>query len=647
MSSADSLMTYGGLSQAGSSQTVQKVIIAVHGIGEQLSFATAQSVVKCFCEYYDQPAAVPLGMLHSAGGIGPAPPVLSECAFGEVYWAPVPRSVVASRYTLEEATAWARTLVERLQLQQGQDAAGVFDDRDRQLAGEILGEVIEAVTVLDRICFIADKAGVFCFDLKKLLDSFLGDVQIVTEYRTYREKILETFESTLAKAHDAYPGADIYIVAHSEGTVVSLLGLLQAFRHEDPPAWAKQMRGFMTIGSPIDKHLMLWPNLFDPAPPQRLPAKKIPWRNYYDHGDPIGYNLDSAREWLKQTGWNSVFDFEAQHDFGFSRYALPGKAHVDYWNDRKIFGHFIEQVVGPTRPATGRPPPRMLPCSKSSASRPDRPIDPTGDRLSAQIIAYAMPYLLVFAIIGAGSFVFVKAALGAIVGTEELADFGVLDIMTRVLPLAAVLLGLTVVGRVPRLTRNTSMQLVAWLIGLGGIALFAYFMESIDTVSLVLGTWELSTAQLVAGLAVMVVTIVYLAARFAPCSGVKPLLLAGVGGAILYVVLRSTLVAPAGELVRPIWPLVLATFALLYLWWLAVLLFDLSFVWHWYMRHDRICRSRFEQGGGTTGTDQGRSPPMRPIEPAPSAMDFYQAHSRPSVQQASNTASKQQASAES
>jgi len=34
----------------------------------------------------------------------------------------------------------------------------------------------------------------------------------------------------------------------------------------------------------------------------------------------------------------------------------------------------------------------------------------------------------------------------------------------------------------------------------------------------------------------------------------------------------------------PVWPLVLAGAAFLYLWWLAALIFDLVFVWHRYIR---------------------------------------------------------------
>ena len=34
----------------------------------------------------------------------------------------------------------------------------------------------------------------------------------------------------------------------------------------------------------------------------------------------------------------------------------------------------------------------------------------------------------------------------------------------------------------------------------------------------------------------------------------------------------------------PIWPVFLAGAGFLYLWWLAIVLFDLTFVWHLYIR---------------------------------------------------------------
>jgi hypothetical protein len=148
------------------------------------------------------------------------------------------------------------------------------------------------------------------------------------------------------------PMPEIYVVAHSEGTVVSFLAMLQAMSAEsirdpekpmDSPigtAWIQHVKGFMTIGSPIDKHLILWPGMWQKLQLSserqgkrvRLstPARKDPlvlegpiqWRNYFDLGDPVGFRLDTARAFLEEKHC-VAFEFEERHDIGFTRYLFP------------------------------------------------------------------------------------------------------------------------------------------------------------------------------------------------------------------------------------------------------------------------------------------------------------------------------------
>lgn len=43
-----------------------KIIVGVHGIGDQTRYETIQSIAYQFCRYYDISAAGPVGSFHSA-----------------------------------------------------------------------------------------------------------------------------------------------------------------------------------------------------------------------------------------------------------------------------------------------------------------------------------------------------------------------------------------------------------------------------------------------------------------------------------------------------------------------------------------------------------------------------------------------------
>jgi len=398
-----------------STGTVSKLVIAIHGIGDQFRHATIRSVVTRFGRYFDFPAAVPLGSFYSADGLINAfrlqappevPAGLGNIGFAEVYWADIPRAIQKEGYTIEEAKAWARTIVDRVRARYGHEIGEEFkfDSQDYRDAASVLQEMIETIRILGNLLYLAEKAGLPKFDLDELLTSYLGDVQIVADFATYRQKILQQFRQVLDALWDRLrdQSPDIYIVAHSEGTVVAFMALLQAMSLPTPgevpppprPEWIDHVRGFMTIGSPIDKHLILWPEIWrqfrTPGPPVKPPIR---WRNYYDYGDPVGFDLDTTRTWMNEPEhhWAPAFEFRPEDDFGFSRYALPGAAHNEYWGDGGVFGHFIETVVG-VPPAAGR----------SFAERPP-------NRWWARVVSYVVPYVLAFLLAYTGVYLLVKA----------------------------------------------------------------------------------------------------------------------------------------------------------------------------------------------------------------------------------------------
>lgn len=681
-----------------------KYVIAIHGIGDQYQNATIQTVVSAFGRFSDYPAAVPLGGFRSevaqgvsafklsskSGGGKPAPSWVDDVGFVEIYWADIPREAQREGYIIEESKAWARTIVARLQTLYGQTARklNVTSGKKRlrltlhgddYLAGaDALSEMIETFAVLDNLLWVAEKAGVFKFDLDELLTRYLGDVQIVAEYPDYRVRILKKFTTVLdaidqqiqadapRRKAKSLPEPKIYFVAHSEGSVVAFMGLLKAMCAHGPdpalpapPDWVNRVRGFMTIGSPIDKHLVMWPDLWDPvkAPHASLlagPRAKIQWRNYYDYGDPVGFKLDSTRDWLKKTGWNHLFEFDgAKHDYGFGRYLLPGAAHNDYWTDDAVFGHFLESVVFPLEHPTRYPPPPS--------------------RLLPRISSYVLPYLLVALLIYTGCYLLYKA-MGDYTApdratireeqmTKALAAFsaerrcmmpaegsrqssrppapdifltmpaeeaqrsplppaadilptGIWILMMDVTATTGLLLGTTLLARIPRLTRSPFWTVLA--VESFGAGALIYALAGSPQVhcwhALQFFTWPIVQSCLpesaliyaeMASSGAMILVAAFIGGVAAWVSrhdlrrwprgrlawlrphlaGARPLIYFGAIQVTLIVLYRIIWPAAADHHEHPLWPLLLAGAAFLYLWWLAVLLFDLVFVWHRYVRN--------------------------------------------------------------
>jgi pimeloyl-ACP methyl ester carboxylesterase len=276
----------------------KKLIIAIHGIGDQIRYETAQSVAFRFYDFYDLPPALPVGRFYggTSGVAMMEPPGNPNLAFAEAYWADIPRELVEQRYTLEEAKKWARTIVARLNLRAWQTTGRrPMKTRQYQMIEAVLDELIDAVFVLENLTFLAERAGLYKFDLKKTLDAYLNDVQVVTEFGAYRDKIVARLHELITKIEehsDDRKGAQLYIIGHSEGSVVAFRGLLDAMHKKRE--WAGRVRGLMTIGSPIETHQILWADLW---PKRRegatTPNPKIVWWNYMDSGDPIGISTDA------------------------------------------------------------------------------------------------------------------------------------------------------------------------------------------------------------------------------------------------------------------------------------------------------------------------------------------------------------------
>ena len=131
--------------------------------------------------------------------------------------------------------------------------------------------------------------------------------------------------------------------------------------------WVQRVQSFVTLGSPIDKYLTIWwlnyrylltaGSVLQPpdsrahgedlADDEGLASKAgdlsdrpIAHFNYCDELDPVGHNLDVARQ---TPAYDAVF--ECREDVVFNRYAVPGAAHNEYWTDQGLFRRILDLAV--------------------------------------------------------------------------------------------------------------------------------------------------------------------------------------------------------------------------------------------------------------------------------------------------------------
>jgi hypothetical protein len=631
---------------------ITRFVVAIHGIGNQRRCETIRSAANQFADFINPGSPVqPLGHYNLGGddrvvvsqvqGLDP----MGDIGVAEVYWADLPRGLAQRGDTLDESKAWARTVAgraRRLYMEQvyQQSAAGLaaaqlhdVDDqkeRDFKQASGVIEEIVEGVAVLENLMFLADKAGIAKFDLGALLADYIGGVQLVADFAFYRNEIIGRFHKALVAIVEqsaSYCDRDelkIYLVAHSEGTVVTMAALLEALLfHTDrrregasqaDMSWIDHVRGLMTIGSPLDKHVLLWPNLWTDlglVAPQdvakghpamqdrfRIPPSKIRWCNYYDLGDPVAFDVQETRRYIQGLGCANAFDWVDESeatdfaDYGFSRYVWPGYAHLGYWGDEKVFEHFIRNVAFSDRtelPSAPRPPSKWY----------------VG--LACFSICYVAPFLVQF------------LAVAVLIGTlnpfvTSGSGLSLAQCVVVTLGMGFQLSALCVAARLPRLGGRAARGFPTFCLSLA-----IFVLGSIIGTLSFCPPWigEACAAHLHLACCVDPA----LGQRMAPVSGfwylppgvglvailmcwwprwLPPERRAARAGRRILVIgvalLAVTMVTLAIFIVKPQsgHSYLAPTFGLLgfiYLWWIGVVLFDLAYIWNNYIRKSRVVKT--------------------------------------------------------
>jgi hypothetical protein len=212
------------------------VLVAVHGIGDQVPYETLRHLIdRCF-QHRNLPSGVPLGEIATrlAASSGNTAGSWAEftrlpgLAFAEVFWADIGRA--NQEYVLEDTVSWARTLTGRMQVLENRlQAAGVTEHKksrvDLAAVARTLGDigvVVQLVRAINRGCAAL---GIGSVELDRMLTNFLGDVQLLAEFAPQRAQIQQRFHDVMAaieaRAADEPRDVRIHICAHSQGSAVA------------------------------------------------------------------------------------------------------------------------------------------------------------------------------------------------------------------------------------------------------------------------------------------------------------------------------------------------------------------------------------------------------------------------------------------
>ena len=391
---------------------VVRYVIVVHGIGQQRKNESVRPVIERFAQARSQSGRqignpITLGLMAShlreapIGAFTDAleegwiefegipqrpdverePPFVGRAAtepghnlrFVDLHWS----SVMDDQFGAfgESAGDWTRSLIDRLEIREAPSWI-------RQLLRTMRNGVLPLQAWLRR-----RNPDV----TEEIFDRFLGDVQLYGEYQATRGMAMRRLHERLARLEADHYAAEArtgrvprdpryVVIGHSLGSVMSFDALLFAHmkRSGDHRAvvellpeygrnpstkqqdgqlpnleWIRNVDALVTLGSPIDKFLVMWwlnyAHLVPPADwvdPELLKARgepggRIPHYNYCDEQDPVGHNLDVA--YSKGALVEQIF--EKKEDVVYTRYATPGVAHVDYWKDGDLFQRILDQAV--------------------------------------------------------------------------------------------------------------------------------------------------------------------------------------------------------------------------------------------------------------------------------------------------------------
>lgn len=358
-------------------------ILTVHGIGEQRALETVTAVATNFYRALQAAGATRLSRtLHLEDAVQPATFAYTHLGapvtvrFYEAYWADLDRPYDLLRWirlVIWGATVWLRSYQEPPPTGMRLIQVGPF--REALTRGGLFVLSLLFLVILATLR-VVNQVVVAVFRtqtrLGRTLYDFLGDVQLFVS-EDVRYDTLETLDRktryairtrlwhALARAH-LDPNEDLYIIAHSLGTValfnalmeqddriptyldsavlgqrLQAQGLARPTGSVNREAILAKIRAIVTLGSPLDKFAAIWPrvipvNAADPRPN----GPPIRWINVHDILDVVGADLGH---------FGGVPGLTSPENVAWRDQPIFATAHTSYWTYVPGDRRFIDCLV--------------------------------------------------------------------------------------------------------------------------------------------------------------------------------------------------------------------------------------------------------------------------------------------------------------
>jgi hypothetical protein len=318
----------------------RQTFVVVHGVGRQAELDTLRTLVEGYHLVTHTPRA---------GGVSRSEADLMREEDGADWFEEVRYSHLIAHheeYGERDLRRWLRTFRGRLEEIHNERGGG---DRLDFSGIESVTDDILLTTKIAKLITVRLKVGAESFESIELsANDFLRQLQLFADRESYRDAIVDQVRRGLAVVAAADPTRRLVVAAHSLGTVVTLIALLQAEAAGE--VWVGQVDRFVTFGSPLDLVMVLFPEFFPTL--SGSSGRGIRWTNYTLSNDPIATDLRLVRCWFLPVRATGLFSQGAPREDELGPGSLYA-AHTDYWHEERMLGELfgrLPEAAGDVRP---------------------------------------------------------------------------------------------------------------------------------------------------------------------------------------------------------------------------------------------------------------------------------------------------------